>query len=84
MVWWGLFSQLVALFSLAHRQGSSPGDEKKRGRVLFQTAHQPVFVSSCHEDLGSRAQPSQQTQPGPPAFTVPRGFQDWTTSIPSC
>lgn len=26
----GVFSQLVALFSLAHWQGSSPGDEKKR------------------------------------------------------
>lgn len=52
-------------------------------QALPQSTHQPVFVSSCHEDFGSRAQPSQQGLPGPPAFPVPGGSKDWTTPSPA-
>lgn len=52
-------------------------------QAFSQPAHQPVFVSSCHEDLGSRAQPSQQGLPGPPAFPVPGGSKNWTPPPPA-
>lgn len=48
------------------------------------SAHpRPVFVSSCHENLGCRAWPSQQGLPWPPAFPVPGGSGGWAP-LPSC
>ena len=86
---WGEVSPLTAITppglprpgSLAHPMAMRRGEVGSQ--TLPQSTHLPVFVSSCHEDFGSRTQPSQQGLPGPPAFPVPGGSKDRPTPPPA-